>query len=204
MPAPLLLGQPVGVDARQGLDQGGLAVVDVPGRADQEALHGRRLSPNARRAAGDSLRPVQSAHRRRPEGRHEERRQAPGRDAAAPSRGAEEREDPGPARPDRRGGRGRAAPRGQAAQGLDRAVRARRAAGSGRRRDTRSSRSSRATCRRACRTRRSKPALRDVDRARRASPSAKDVGLAMKELMARHRGRVDGKQAQEIARRLLP
>ena len=34
--------------------------------------------------------------------------------------------------------------------------------------------------------------------------SAKDVGLAMKELMARHKGRVDGKRAQEIARRLLP
>ena len=34
--------------------------------------------------------------------------------------------------------------------------------------------------------------------------SLKDVGLAMKELMARHRGRVDGKRAQEIARSLLP
>jgi uncharacterized protein len=34
--------------------------------------------------------------------------------------------------------------------------------------------------------------------------SAKDVGLAMKELMARHKGKVDGKKAQEIARRLLP
>jgi uncharacterized protein YqeY len=34
--------------------------------------------------------------------------------------------------------------------------------------------------------------------------SAKDVGLAMKEVMARHRGRLDGKRAQEIARRLLP
>ena len=34
--------------------------------------------------------------------------------------------------------------------------------------------------------------------------SAKDVGLAMKEVMARHRGRVDGNKAQEIARRLLP
>ena len=33
--------------------------------------------------------------------------------------------------------------------------------------------------------------------------SARDVGLVMKELMARHRGRLDGKQAQEIARRLL-
>jgi uncharacterized protein YqeY len=33
--------------------------------------------------------------------------------------------------------------------------------------------------------------------------SQKDVGLAMKEVMARHRGRVDGKRAQEIARRLL-
>ena len=34
--------------------------------------------------------------------------------------------------------------------------------------------------------------------------SQKDVGLAMKELMARHKGRVDGKKAQEAARRLLP
>ena len=31
----------------------------------------------------------------------------------------------------------------------------------------------------------------------------RDVGLAMKEIMARHRGRVDGRRAQEIARRLL-
>jgi uncharacterized protein len=34
--------------------------------------------------------------------------------------------------------------------------------------------------------------------------SGRDVGLLMKELMARHRGRVDGKKAQEIARRILP
>jgi hypothetical protein len=33
--------------------------------------------------------------------------------------------------------------------------------------------------------------------------SGKDVGLVMKELMARYRGRVDGKRAQEMARRLL-
>jgi hypothetical protein len=33
--------------------------------------------------------------------------------------------------------------------------------------------------------------------------SARDAGLVMKELMAAHRGRVDGKRAQEIARRLL-
>jgi uncharacterized protein YqeY len=46
-------------------------------------------------------------------------------------------------------------------------------------------------------------ALQDVIREKGFS-SSKDVGLAMKELMARHRGRVDGKHAQEIARRLLP
>jgi uncharacterized protein len=46
-------------------------------------------------------------------------------------------------------------------------------------------------------------ALKDVIREKGFS-SSKDVGLAMKELMARHRGRVDGKQAQEVARRLLP
>ncbi|MEX0880489.1 MAG: GatB/YqeY domain-containing protein [Thermoanaerobaculia bacterium] len=34
--------------------------------------------------------------------------------------------------------------------------------------------------------------------------SSKDIGLAMKELMARHKGRVDGKKAQEVVRRLLP
>jgi len=34
--------------------------------------------------------------------------------------------------------------------------------------------------------------------------SSRDVGALMKELMARHRGKVDGKRAQEIARRLLP
>jgi uncharacterized protein YqeY len=34
--------------------------------------------------------------------------------------------------------------------------------------------------------------------------SGRDVGLLMKELMARHRGRADGKRAQEIARKLLP
>jgi hypothetical protein len=33
--------------------------------------------------------------------------------------------------------------------------------------------------------------------------SARDAGLVMKELMAAHRGRVDGKRAQEIARQLL-
>ena len=33
--------------------------------------------------------------------------------------------------------------------------------------------------------------------------SARDVGMLMKELMSRHRGRVDGKRAQEMARRLL-
>jgi len=34
--------------------------------------------------------------------------------------------------------------------------------------------------------------------------NARDVGPLMKEVMARHRGRVDGKRAQEIARQLLP
>jgi uncharacterized protein len=39
--------------------------------------------------------------------------------------------------------------------------------------------------------------------AERELSSVKDVGLVMKELMARYRGRVDGKRAQEIAHRLL-
>ncbi len=46
-------------------------------------------------------------------------------------------------------------------------------------------------------------ALREVIAEKNLS-SSRDVGLAMKELMARHKGRVDGKQAQAIARRLLP
>jgi uncharacterized protein len=46
-------------------------------------------------------------------------------------------------------------------------------------------------------------ALGDIIREKGFSAS-KDVGLAMKELMATHRGVVDGKKAQEIARRLLP
>jgi len=46
-------------------------------------------------------------------------------------------------------------------------------------------------------------ALKDVIR-EKGFTASKDVGLAMKELMARHRGRVDGKEAQAIARRLLP
>jgi uncharacterized protein YqeY len=33
--------------------------------------------------------------------------------------------------------------------------------------------------------------------------SSRDAGLVMKELMARHKGRVDGKRAQELARSLL-
>jgi hypothetical protein len=45
-------------------------------------------------------------------------------------------------------------------------------------------------------------AVRDV-MAEKGFTSVKDVGLLMKELMARHRGRLDGKLAQEIARRLL-
>ncbi len=40
--------------------------------------------------------------------------------------------------------------------------------------------------------------------AEKSFSSSKDVGLAMKELMARHKGRVDGKKAQEVVRRLLP
>jgi|SRR5688500_5514376 len=34
--------------------------------------------------------------------------------------------------------------------------------------------------------------------------TAREAGLVMKELMVLHRGRVEGKRAQEIARRLLP
>ena len=46
-------------------------------------------------------------------------------------------------------------------------------------------------------------AIREVIQDKGLSTS-KDVGLAMKEVMARHRGRMDGRRAQEIARRLLP
>jgi hypothetical protein len=40
----LLLGQSVRVDARQRLDQRGLPVVDVAGRADEKTIHGTKLS----------------------------------------------------------------------------------------------------------------------------------------------------------------
>lgn len=40
--------------------------------------------------------------------------------------------------------------------------------------------------------------------AEKSFTSSRDVGLLMKELMARHRGKVDGKRAQELARALLP
>ena len=45
-------------------------------------------------------------------------------------------------------------------------------------------------------------AVRDIA-AEKGFSSPKDVGLLMKELMARYRGRVDGRKAQEIARRVL-
>jgi uncharacterized protein YqeY len=40
--------------------------------------------------------------------------------------------------------------------------------------------------------------------AERGFSSSKDVGALMKEVMSRHRARVDGKRAQELARALLP
>jgi uncharacterized protein len=45
-------------------------------------------------------------------------------------------------------------------------------------------------------------AIRDIIREKGYS-TARDAGLVMKDLMALHLGRVDGKRAQEIARRLL-
>jgi len=45
-------------------------------------------------------------------------------------------------------------------------------------------------------------AIRDIIREKGYS-TAREAGLVMKDLMALHRGRVDGKRAQEIARRLL-
>jgi uncharacterized protein YqeY len=45
-------------------------------------------------------------------------------------------------------------------------------------------------------------AIRDIIR-EKAYSTAREAGLVMKDLMALHRGRVDGKRAQEIARRLL-
>ena len=38
----------------------------------------------------------------------------------------------------------------------------------------------------------------------RGLTSRKEVGAVMKELMARYKGRVDGRKAQEVAQRLLP
>jgi uncharacterized protein YqeY len=46
-------------------------------------------------------------------------------------------------------------------------------------------------------------AIREIV-AEKGLSSARDVGLLMKELMARHRGKVDGKRAQELARQILP
>jgi uncharacterized protein YqeY len=46
-------------------------------------------------------------------------------------------------------------------------------------------------------------AIREIV-AEKGLSSARDVGLVMKELMARHRGKVDGKRAQELARQILP
>jgi hypothetical protein len=45
--AGLLLLEPVGVDAGQGEDQGGLAVIDVPGGAEDDVLHARSLMSGA-------------------------------------------------------------------------------------------------------------------------------------------------------------
>ena len=45
-------------------------------------------------------------------------------------------------------------------------------------------------------------AIREIIREKGYS-SERQAGLVMKDLMALHRGRVDGKRAQEIARRLL-
>ncbi len=44
----LFLGQAVGVDPRQGAHQGGLAMVDVAGRAQDEAPHGAHTTPSTR------------------------------------------------------------------------------------------------------------------------------------------------------------
>ncbi len=46
-------------------------------------------------------------------------------------------------------------------------------------------------------------AIRDIIR-EKSFTSSREAGLVMKELMARHKGRVDGKRAQEIVRRQLP
>ena len=127
----LLLGQAVGVDAGQGADQGGLAVVDVTGRAqDQVALvarrHRRPLVSSAAFvvASGEDQRPLGGELRRGSargcsrdrEGRPEGRRQRPGTTAGSRRRGPTEgrrrssrgpgrrRRRPRPARP-RRGGR---------------------------------------------------------------------------------------------------
>ena len=69
-PAPLLLGQPVGVGARQRLDEAGLAVVDVPGRPQREPTGGRhearQLSTAAATAATSSSAIVRQSRSVRP------------------------------------------------------------------------------------------------------------------------------------------
>ena len=43
-PAPLLLAETVGVDPGERAHERGLAVIDVPGRADEEAIHGPKAT----------------------------------------------------------------------------------------------------------------------------------------------------------------
>ena len=80
-PAPLLLGQPVGVGARQRLDEPRLAVVDVPGGPQREPRRrhaARQLSTAAATAATSSVGDRAAVEQRPPlaDERHDRRRRA--------------------------------------------------------------------------------------------------------------------------------
>src|SRR5207302_10290931 len=67
-PPPLLLGQPVGVDAGQRLDQRGLAVVDVASGADDEThLRNQRTACSTAPNSGSSspIRTVRGSRQQR-------------------------------------------------------------------------------------------------------------------------------------------
>ncbi len=63
-PALLLGGQPVGVDAGQGADQGRLAVVDVPGGPEDQVARSAMNAPPAlaRRTGGRAAPPARDRH----------------------------------------------------------------------------------------------------------------------------------------------
>ncbi len=50
--SPLLFGEPIGVDAGERFHERGLSVVDVPGGADDDRLHGKQSTSRAKNKPG--------------------------------------------------------------------------------------------------------------------------------------------------------